>query len=935
MKPGFALDLRQETIRLLHRTRRGWLEIGNADLDAPDLTGELAVLRRTALGLSPNGIATKLILPESQLLFIEVPVRAGTRAALQGEIGQSLEGMTPYSLGELAFDWSGTAQDGMVSVAAVARLTLAEAESFAVSHGFNPVSFVAHPGTSTFVGEPFFGAATHAEKLLAKGDRVERDAEAVEIVKASADERVLRPDLDAAREAAPDEAQRGADRLTARDDAETLEKAATLVPVGEAGDGLPAAESHPSDKATSGKGGTSDRSGDTEEPTDSADGAVAGSAKAVAADAASETERPEDEAPFIALGDIPEFDDEPEEELPSVAFVSSRTAEDPLPGSETPQRLLSPAARFRPLGDVGPGDDEDGMSETGGGEALPQVTLGSVVDIDPEHDHPDAPSAPAGAVRTPRPVRAPVPEAVHGTAAQRRQRHEADQVGRGPLGGAIRGVMPQAAGIDARAGRMRLAIVGAIVFLLVALAVLAWVVGLTSDGESSAVVAPETATITAGPGPGDAEPQDTIQTDTAQAPDAAAAPVLPADPEADQTALATEENTEPEPDLPAGDGTDAAVAEALGVAGSLADPPGGLPADPSNMPAVEQSAAVAGLPPVIVPTPSSSSTDPVAEETMPEPDAAGAPALVVVPATWSTGAGQSALASPSADPGDVAPAPPPAPPPFGTVYTYGANGLILPTPEGVILPGRVTLYAGRPPVVPKPRPGSALPAAPEPAPDPAPNPDDASLGTPAVDGTTGLAADSSANEVPPPVDPAHAALKPKARPASVLALAERMRAEAEKAAAAAAAAAEAMAKASSLAVVSSRRPAARPDDMARSVAAAVAAAAPAEQPAETSVSVAPSAEVDEPEPVSAMPNIPTTVTVSRQATVKNALRLGDTNLIGVFGSSSSRRALIRMSNGRMIKLKVGDTFDGGKVAAIGDSTLSYVKNGKTYTLNIQ
>jgi type IV pilus biogenesis protein PilP len=93
-------------------------------------------------------------------------------------------------------------------------------------------------------------------------------------------------------------------------------------------------------------------------------------------------------------------------------------------------------------------------------------------------------------------------------------------------------------------------------------------------------------------------------------------------------------------------------------------------------------------------------------------------------------------------------------------------------------------------------------------------------------------------------------------------------------------------------------------------------------------------EIDEPEPTAMAPNMPTTVTVARQATVKNAINLSEISLIGVFGSNASRRALIRMPTGRFIKVKVGDRFDGGTIAAIGDNEVSYVKRGKTVILKM-
>jgi hypothetical protein len=178
-----------------------------------------------------------------------------------------------------------------------------------------------------------------------------------------------------------------------------------------------------------------------------------------------------------------------------------------------------------------------------------------------------------------------------------------------------------------------------------------------------------------------------------------------------------------------------------------------------------------------------------------------------------------------------------------------------------------------------------------------------------------------------------------------LASAARSKADAlaEAAAAAAKAEAERTASATPQAVASSRRPAGRPSDLPKAVEAAVAAAvatpapaaAPAPEPAPVvTAAAAPEQEIDEPEPVIAAPNMPTSVTVSRQATVKNALNLGEISLIGVFGSSSSRRALIRMPSGRFIKVKVGDRFDGGTIAAIGDSEVSYVKRGQTVVLKM-
>ncbi|MFN3146262.1 MAG: hypothetical protein ACE368_13960 [Paracoccaceae bacterium] len=83
-----------------------------------------------------------------------------------------------------------------------------------------------------------------------------------------------------------------------------------------------------------------------------------------------------------------------------------------------------------------------------------------------------------------------------------------------------------------------------------------------------------------------------------------------------------------------------------------------------------------------------------------------------------------------------------------------------------------------------------------------------------------------------------------------------------------------------------------------------------------------------------IPTLPTTASVAREATETNAINLGKVNLIGVYGSSNDRRALVRMPSGRYVKVEVGDRLDGGQVAAIGDDQLRYIKGGRNITLQL-
>ncbi|WP_151718663.1 hypothetical protein [Gemmobacter serpentinus] len=198
MKPNFALTFAADSIGLLHRTARGWLEIGTTSIDAPDLGEALSYLRRSALGLAPHGVATKLIIPDEQILYMEVEAPGPSDAKREAQIRRALEGRTPYMVEELVFDWSG--EGHMVQVAVVARETLQEAEAFANEYRLNPISFVAQPDPAKFAGEPWFGPSSLAPGLLPEGEVVERDNEPVQVVSRDA-HRAARIEA-AAREAA-------------------------------------------------------------------------------------------------------------------------------------------------------------------------------------------------------------------------------------------------------------------------------------------------------------------------------------------------------------------------------------------------------------------------------------------------------------------------------------------------------------------------------------------------------------------------------------------------------------------------------------------------------------------------------------------------------------------------------------------------------------
>lgn len=285
--------------------------------------------------------------------------------------------------------------------------------------------------------------------------------------------------------------------------------------------------------------------------------------------------------------------------------------------------------------------------------------------------------------------------------------------------------------------------------------------------------------------------------------------------------------------------------------------------------------------------------------------------------------------------------------------------------EATAPPEAVVVTVGRPPRVPPAAPARDTAAAPEAEAEAPPEPPEADVAR----------SDPEAAPEPTALASALPDRKPRARPAGLVERNERAilggRTRAEMAALRplerpaseqAQAAAAAPAPPTQFAVASSRLPRGRPADLAtrvataNAIAAALAAAPPAPAPAPAPVvAAAPAAapapaptpppaaaaapadlpyDDGEPDVVAAAPNIPTSASVARQATIRNAMVLRQINLIGVYGTDRDRRALVRLPSGRYVKVKVGDSLDGGQIAAIGRDQLRYVKGGRNITLTI-
>ncbi|MEM9778847.1 MAG: hypothetical protein AAF813_02945, partial [Pseudomonadota bacterium] len=125
------------------------------------------------------------------------------------------------------------------------------------------------------------------------------------------------------------------------------------------------------------------------------------------------------------------------------------------------------------------------------------------------------------------------------------------------------------------------------------------------------------------------------------------------------------------------------------------------------------------------------------------------------------------------------------------------------------------------------------------------------------------------------------------------------------------------------------RPPGRPSGFAAAVApppapaAPVVAAAPATAPVPDRI----------PE-ISPAPQLPTSASVARAATIENAIPMRKIALIGVFEGSGDRHALVRLASGRYQKVVQGDRIDGFNVAAISSDAIRLRRGGRDTLLVI-
>lgn len=945
MKPDFALDFRDNQIALLHRQDAGWAIIGRVAMDDPDLDAAMAYLRATALGLSPRGVSAKLILPNEAILYTELenlPYGQDRRAAA---IERALVGRTPYGVDDLVYDWTDAGASAHVAV--IARETLEEAEGFASQHRFNPVSFAALPDQGGYDGEVWFGSTQLSETLLARGEVVERD-----------DVTLLALDTGAA---PPAELAASDFEMGAAQDAEPMGDDPAEAEPDPAPVDAPAAQTDPAPpqvqdtrevlqdfvmEEPAAQADASDVALDEPTPVLLLEPQVAPAEKeppaplrladqedrqhppasfAAAFDETPEPSAPDtldevEEAPMAV--DVPLIDDIPApdsfgEKSPSraekmlAAFAARRDAALAKAEAETNARRVEPALRADKADAAQASLPLDlAMADMAADVPAPSAPISAKVQPKMAElglasgDRSAQPSAPASLPEL------GVPDA---------------KIGRAPEMAAATGLRPAIVkhvpakpqphkpqdlkAMPKPKARARLGmgmgwiLTAVLLVALVAAGALSELM-LTSYnalyGKDSALASIEPSQT----------PQTAPQDNTAQI----------------ATAAALAAPKAPMADLSAAQVAPQVVAEIASMSAAGVSPP---PVVPAATP-LAQTMPPAGAPDLALP---------------PLDMVASAPDLPKTPITDDIAGQASAV-----DVASALPVPAPRPPEI--------------TRTDIATPA-VFVVTGKPALVPGPRPDIVLaaaalarPAAAAPAPElaalPAADPSLAGA-KPLPRPASVLAAAAAAAPAlgpPPAADPALADARPSKRPDNILAAGRAARL-ASASASIVAGAQDAIAEAalnpapltpdpnlSPLAVTVSRIPAPRPDGLKSAFEQALAAAAALEPAPEAS---APAQEVASNEaPVDASVEEDVGLdggaaersVVAKQATQRNMLNLRDTNLVGIFGSQANRYALIRQPGGSFKKLKVGDRFDGGRIAAITESEVRYEKGGDLVALSM-
>ncbi len=993
MTPKFALALSTEGIVLYHRVKRGWRQIGEAKVDAGDLAGTLEAMRRTATTLEAGGLATKLILPNDQIRILHLPHSVNGAE----DVEAALDGATPYEVSELAYDWVVRNGRTEIAVCARETLEEAEAFATGhrfnpVAFVANPEGGLfeaeAFFGPTRAAGailgsgspprrdpEPFVVVARRARPDVA-------EPKPEPFVEGGAKD---------AASAGPGSDGPGTED-TGKKPGEALRAKASAGNAGDAGDkgdtagpaSAIAAAPRPEDAGE--KAAARDATESTPPPAEaSPQNDPAGSAPDEAT-APPSAVLSGDAAPAPGGKTVPATLAEPVLQVrPGVgpSPAAPAVAATPKPGRTAPVKI---AAVLPEKGEPSPAPlaaPAELQAEPG---PPPRRLTPLISDFDDSEEYPTPPDGVLASLTADRPRKLPEPSSPRGGAAafftrRRAGENEEPRAARAPAGSRTAAMRPRfvpsfagsgSGGAVAErriGGKPRfLGLILTALLLLMLAAVAAWA-ALTVEDRSvrgflrpqpvQTVSIPIAAEVDIASLGGERLDPPRSERPLARPPLAALVPA----PRPSETAPAATDQPDAAASIPPG-GEDA-VPEAPGP--EIFALPGGLPAAapeslaepaPSPAPAVPDAALAGAGVGAIAPDAAQPSglplaaiaavADPPARPGLP---ASGGYLDVYLASIDAAVMPSDALALPGADAvAPATPAPRLAPEVLAALAAPGAFG-----DAGEIGAGGVPVAPGTPSDTAVPRQSGLA----------------ADVETPLQDPTT---AEAAAPDLPEDV----AALRPAARPAGLSIANERALLggytreelaalrpvvrpdvadatgppEPAETPAIAAAEAESVLPPDAPGPATSLRPAARPQAVAAAAralaarpdagpaaaastavtaAAAAAAPAPTAQPAPTA---APEPRQAAAAPRAPVPDVPSSASVARAATVEGGINLRQVNLISVSGTPANRQALVRMPNGRVTLVRVGDSVDGGRVLAISENRLQYQRRGRNIVLEI-
>lgn len=980
MTPNFALGLTDDGITLWHRDPAGWLRVGAVPMDSADMDSRMRKLVDTAHLLAPDGIRTKLVIPDDQILFCDLTPSGTSHDQKADSLRKQLVGRTPYPVEELVFDW--VEKGSSAHLAVTARETVMEAEEFAKGYGLNPVSAVAAPASDRFAQEPFFCTTRTARSVpgdpasLSQHRDMVREKGMVTLPAPKPPATAPKPTPEPAKAAAPATAPDLAKPAPAPPIAKPAKAGPELAPttaktVDESPRSAPAA-AKPADTSVD----TSDSKSTLASTalTSSAQDTVSRKTLSIAAQArksallgklmAAKEVRPTPSAEaraqtgassgFAAILESKLKRETAEEaaqaDAPPVAAFQSRRgrpAESAQIASESPKDKAAAA----PLSSVLPALQRQAERGKGAMKSLLGGFTAKTAGTAAKTASPPAAATPAtlaaALTRTPTPKPAagspakpasPTPERRDPLTTLREQTAARSQTEAERL--TIFGARNHQPEAGASGGQRALMILGGVALLLVAVAI--WALYFQGTRPASVDLADDVTAPLAtdlaldAPVAEDVTALEDIEAalgleDAAQQP-----PLSLGEPDLADSGIAEQTLTErhdtpvePQSGRIAGLRSVSLIAPVDAVPFPAAPPapaPFGtepLPPLRSELvgePALDLSQAVAdSLAEALAagdPSPAGGQALPAGEEALTITPIQGRPAAV--PPRRPEGlVSEDVLAALRPEPVVSAPEAPLAEAAAAPAAQAAASATPAPTDESAL---EITVTAGTPSAVPPARPEAIAPEAEAVAPV-VPAPDAGADGSTEIDPE-----DQARLATPPPGGVALTALRPAARPEN-LPVHDTTAPETPD-----------FADASALAVPASMRPGARPAQFAAIVQRTLAArpaqtAAAAPQP-QTQQAPAPQPPVQTASAAVAAPPIPTSASVAREATQTRAINLREINLIGVMGTSSNRRALVRLSNGRIVTVRIGESLDGGQVTAIGDTELRYVRRGRDVVLRL-